>query len=73
MYNYIAAKRIRKNNFLENKMIFTSALDSPEGPIVLSDRSLFCVEMGSKSGTVTHISPWPPTPHRCHAGAGTPV
>jgi gluconolactonase len=39
------------------KMIFTQDLSSPEGPVLLSDRSWLVVEMGAERGCVTHISP----------------
>ena len=38
-------------------MLFTSGLDTPEGPVLLSDDSFLCVEMGPERGCVTHISP----------------
>ena len=38
-------------------MIFTRNLSSPEGPVVLHDRSWLVVEMGADRGCVTHISP----------------
>jgi gluconolactonase len=37
-------------------MLFTSGLSVPEGPVLLSDGSFLCVEMGPDRGCVTHIS-----------------
>jgi gluconolactonase len=39
------------------KMIFSSGLSVPEGPVLLPDISWLCVEMGPDRGCVTHISP----------------
>lgn len=38
-------------------MDFVTGLDFPEGPVILPDKSWLVVEMGSKTGCVTHISP----------------
>lgn len=38
------------------KMLFTSGLSVPEGPVLLPDGSFLCVEMGPDRGCVTHIS-----------------
>ena len=38
-------------------MIFTDGLGSPEGPVVLEDKSWLAVEMAPEKGCVTHISP----------------
>ena len=38
-------------------MIFAENLSVPEGPVLLSDGSFLCVEMGPDRGCVTHISP----------------
>ena len=37
-------------------MLFTSGLSVPEGPVLLSDGSFLCVEMGPDRGCVAHIS-----------------
>ncbi len=38
-------------------MIFTHDLGSPEGPVVLKDKSWLVVEMSPNKGCITHISP----------------
>ena len=59
MYNSVIQCMIRWTIYtvLERSgMIFASPLDNPEGPVILNDGSLYCVEMGVSTGCVTKIS-----------------